>query len=665
MGVSHFMVEQEASRKARLAVFVVVIVSWLLQGASLNAQSLGFADFTKDLTDLSRLTRVDYLPTRMISTWDRTGGNNDGYQRSWFKNGVYTVADLKGPGVVRRFYTAKPGGHLRIYIDGNPKPIIDMPCEEFFSGQREPFLRPMVGPMGGGSYSFFPIPFAKELKIQVTPDKPLGKHFDPFAVGVYYQVTYQTFPKGTAVRSLKLPLSPADAAAWAATRKIWQNLGQDPKPLNPQEIELTRHLEIQPGESAQMIHLAGEGVIDRLFVNFTPDASALLRSTLIQMRWNHDAKEDVNCPIGDFFGNGFSRVPYRSLAMGLTTQGYYSYFAMPYRQGASIRLVNESTRQPINATLTVAYHKVLSLPQDIGYFHAGWRREDVVGVDLDHENNGTHFNYDILDVHGKGRFIGFNLNVFNRHVVWWGEGDPMIVVDDAPWPPAIHGTGTEEYFNDAWGFHQYTVFKVSGHSRKERSLIPVSGVLVNGVDTPLECFGGNAVFSFNIPDSIPFQKHILVTIEHGTETDDLSNDYSSTAYWYAQSGERDFFLMPPPSERAETPMTEWPALRAKAVQQHLVHLRIKLAQVVAEIRYHPTNDRLSWSRAVLLMDLLGHATQLGLTATERDKLQQEWKHPRKMGITQRPVIDVVYRQLAALLGLNGPTWNEYPPKTSP
>ena len=112
-------------------------------------------------------------------------------------------------------------------------------------------------------------------------------------------------------------------------------------------------------------------------------------------------------------------------------------------------------------------------------------------------------------------------------------------------------------------------------------------------------------------------------------------------------------------------MAEWPALRAKAVHEHLVHLRIKLAEVTAEIAFHPTEGRLSWSRAVLLADLLGHGTQLGLTAAEQNKLQREWKHPREMGITEKPVIDVIYRQLAALLKVNGPRWNEYPPKSTP
>ena len=33
---------------------------------------------------------------------------------------------------------------------------------------------------------------------------------------------------------------------------------------------------------------------------------------------------------------------------------------------------------------------------------------------------------------------------------WYGEGDDMIFIDGEPWPPSLHGTGTEDYFNTAW-----------------------------------------------------------------------------------------------------------------------------------------------------------------------------------------------------------------------
>jgi phage protein U len=32
---------------------------------------------------------------------------------------------------------------------------------------------------------------------------------------------------------------------------------------------------------------------------------------------------------------------------------------------------------------------------------------------------------------------------------WYGEGDDMIFIDGEQWPPSLHGTGTEDYFNTA------------------------------------------------------------------------------------------------------------------------------------------------------------------------------------------------------------------------
>ena len=197
-----------------------------------------FAAFAHDLIDLEALSNIQFAPTRMESTYDRTGGNADGFNAAWLKNGIYTIANLKGPGVVRRFYSARPGGQLRIYVHGAPKPIIDMSCAEFFAGRRPPFLQPVVGPMGGGNYSYFPIPYARSIRIQTTPLGGTGED----AYGVYYQVTYQTFRAGTPVRSLQLPLTPAGQDEWRSVLAAWKAPGADPKPLNPgQSMRLSNY----------------------------------------------------------------------------------------------------------------------------------------------------------------------------------------------------------------------------------------------------------------------------------------------------------------------------------------------------------------------------------------------------------------------------------------
>ena len=85
--------------------WILAVALWL--SAALHAQVHDFSYFARQMADPDWLTHVDYLATRLESSFDRTGGNNDGFNPERLKDNVYTIADLKGPGVVRRFYTAK------------------------------------------------------------------------------------------------------------------------------------------------------------------------------------------------------------------------------------------------------------------------------------------------------------------------------------------------------------------------------------------------------------------------------------------------------------------------------------------------------------------------------------------------------------------------------
>jgi DUF2961 family protein len=43
-----------------------------------------------------------------------------------------------------------------------------------------------------------------------------------------------------------------------------------------------------------------------------------------------------------------------------------------------------------------------------------------------------------------------NYYVDNPSPMWYGEGDDMFFIDGERWPPSLHGTGTEDYFNTSW-----------------------------------------------------------------------------------------------------------------------------------------------------------------------------------------------------------------------
>lgn len=131
-------------------------------------------------------------------------------------------------------------------------------------------------------------------------------------------------------------------------------------------------------------------------------------------------------------------------------------------------------------------------------------------------NNVTNFkgedNYTVLDVEGTGHYVGCNLTVKHYQGSWWGEGNDMFFIDGEEYP-SLNGTGTEDYFNHAWGM--------------QKNAYPFFGTIVHESDTD----GFQVSYRFHITDPVRFEKSLKVTIEHG-HANHLSDDWSSTAYWY-------------------------------------------------------------------------------------------------------------------------------------
>ncbi len=124
------------------------------------------------------------------------------------------------------------------------------------------------------------------------------------------------------------------------------------------------------------------------------------------------------------------------------------------------------------------------------------------------------------------------LDLFN----WYGEGDDMIFVDGEAFPPSLHGTGTEDYFNTAWCPSQ-------GYSA------PYHGITLPGGPN---WSGKVSLYRFHIEDPVCFRRSIRVTIEHG-HNNQRSDDYSSTAYWYQAEPHKEFNPFPPVAERLPNP----------------------------------------------------------------------------------------------------------------
>lgn len=259
------------------------------------------------------------------------------------------------------------------------------------------------------------------------------------------------------------------------------------------------------------------------------------RKALIKITWDDQDVPSVLAPLGDFFciGNSypgnFSSMPF-NVSLKPEEAGKYGapcsvscYFPMPFNKKAKIEIVNEN-ELPFILYFNIDYEMYdKPLPEDTAYFHAAWHRENPCngwGPDLQvnspEVNNVTNFkgenNYTILDVEGKGHYVGCNLTVKHFQGSWWGEGNDMFFIDGEEYP-SLNGTGTEDYFNHAWGM--------------QRNAYPFFGTIVHEGDTD----GFQVSYRWHITDPVRFNKHLKVTIEHG-HANQLSDDWSSTAYWY-------------------------------------------------------------------------------------------------------------------------------------
>jgi hypothetical protein len=306
---------------------------------------------------------------------------------------------------------------------------------------------------------------------------------------------------------------------------------------------------LQPGETLALAEMQGPGAVRHIWMTTMSREDAYLRKSVVRMYWDGAGTPCVEAPLGDFFGVGHGMlVDYWSLPLTMSPRdgrGFNCFFPMPFARDGRITVTNEGERRLI-LYFYVDYETYSETTESVGYFHAQWRRENPTdgwgktGASHNDDERGEAWrrpnldgagNYVILEAQGRGHYVGCNLNidVFEKQQNdWYGEGDDMIWIDGEL---AIRGTGTEDYFNTA--FSPETVF-----------CTPYHGITVYQGTRDWPWSGKNSMYRWHIEDPIHFRESIRVTIEHG-HANDLSNDYSSTAYWYQTEPHGSVPALPP------------------------------------------------------------------------------------------------------------------------
>ena len=485
----------------RACICVLVSLGFFNRTTAAAPKQLTYVDILHQLTDLDRLTHLQTgCKGGLFSSWDRNGTNywgangDAGQYLRVEPNGEAVMMDVDGPGVIYRTWSANPMGKIRVYLDGAQTPSYEWNFPDLFDGKLPPFIKPLVyrrDNAQSASDCYLPISFAKHIKI--TADK---------AHGEYYHFNYVLLPEDCTVQSFRLPLSDAEQAALSAAADAWNRPGRDPKPKLKGQTTISKSFSIAPGETVSVCDLRRPGVIRAIRARVQSSQRYAWRKLVLRGQWDGAVFSQVLTPLGPFFGFDWEAAEYGSVIAGCHDGQAYEYFPMPFKKSGRMALEN-FLDAPAKVDFEIEWAPLEKSAEDQVYFYARWR----------HEPDSTTFDYPFLETAGRGHFVGVSMPIDHPLEGWWGEGDEKVWIDDDQFPPFI-GTGSEDYFGDAWGIRY-----LSGPSFGASSL--------KGHRT--------CNYRWHFMDFIPFTKRMRMTIENygpNGQGPRGQYDYTSTAFWY-------------------------------------------------------------------------------------------------------------------------------------
>jgi hypothetical protein len=516
--------------------YLIVLLIIIMEGCTHKGQEgdkIGFSSLLNEITDRKINSRFPdpYYRLMQASSWDRTQkGPKD--TSTWFANKdynhwlreekvgtrtEYVLMDAKGPGVITRWWLPLEyylkHRILRIYLNGNPEPVIEENYHDFMKGSsfvKWPFAfissdekdvnyqydLPVGHPKQMGASFYLPISFSKRCKVTLD-DKPF-----------FYVINYRMYQEGTKVTSFSKGSIEKNKALLATKGDA---LLTNVKPGNGL---LKKRASVSSGESLELALPKGENAIHSIFL-MTNSKENKQKNRGVVISITFDGKQTVWSPVSEFFGGGVYNRPAGNYYLNVSEDGTMSaMWVMPYQKEAKLEIINYGD-EILEAELGV----------DVGpyewdkssmYFHAKWHEEAPL-------NTPPFKDWNYVTVEGKGIYVGDVLTVYAVDPHWWGEGDEKIYIDGEKFPSHL-GTGLEDYYGYAWGMANF--FSSPFISMPERD-----------ARGKTDWRGYTTVARVRQLDAIPFKTELKVDVEAWQQYEGTS--YSVTSFWYAQPGATD------------------------------------------------------------------------------------------------------------------------------
>jgi len=485
-------------RRGSCRLLLVGLAAWIC-----GAGAIG----TTDAASLPVLLRDNPLSTRwlcvpdatktlMRSGFDYADGNYDSGNLLrveppdlTFSNKAsrWVLFEAEGPGVVTSlWFTGKNkqgqawiGGTLNLYFDGEALPRVSGLLPTLLEGG-DPFPAGLSERSSGGWVCQVPVFFSKSLKIT------LSEHGDGYThrrngrgetiPHLYHQFTWQRLSSTTASSTVE---------SLRRTRS-WE--------LDLEGMTRLQTWRLEPGKPLGVFVAEGEGILKRLRLHLPCDAMEDI-DLLIQA----DGMNRAEMSVAEFWGFSPRRRPearFESLLLGVISNGLcYTHFPMPHRRSLVIRMAARQT--PVNIGVETVYAPGLGA-ESYCYFNAR-RIRDRTEAERDIE---------LLRTAGAGHYVGAILELANQTM----EGDDRFFVDGEPFPPAWHGTGTEDYFRCGWYFFGGALCR------------PLYGLLDNAQP--------RIAYRFHLADRVNYTRSVVIGFEHGHRNKYIG-PYSGTVFYYS------------------------------------------------------------------------------------------------------------------------------------
>lgn len=478
--------------------------------------SLLFSQQISTTSELKRLMEIHQLPLYMnntevnqFSSYDRTGGNNDGFEGTYsylYKtpDSSLVLFDAKGKGIIERIWTPTPTDDtLDFYFNQNTKPSFSIKYRDLFSGKVYPFISPVAGQKVGGFYSYMPIPFENGCKIVFR-----GKRI------LFHQFQYRKLDESYSVKTFDPQFNAEEKNQLQQLAATWNKPSPQVKDHYKHSVQTkTINSILSPGKSIVLADLKTGGRIVGIELFSADQFEGIENAVDIKISYDNESTPAIYAPVADFFGFAFGKISMKSLLIGVDSASRaYSFIPMPFDRNAKIELVYRKgvSKNPLKINAKISYQLNKRNSDKEGRLYVNWKRNiPAIGKP-----------YVFLEGKGKGHYVGTILQSQGRtytEFTEFFEGDDSTVIDGKN---SIHGTGSEDYFNGGW------------YAQPGGWVEPLGTHLHGCLDYSLP-YSRTGGYRFYTLDKLPFSNSIYHSMEHGPEKNNRAVEYTSLAFYYA------------------------------------------------------------------------------------------------------------------------------------